>query len=168
MVEKLDAFLEETKAVTPQANPNYDPSSAALKGIGWQSAKDCSLALKNDRLEVTTSAANAKVNVAVKPAVEAGDLVLRIHLKSDQAGKIDLRWAEQGVKPLYFEDRLKRSVGYVAGESQTIEIPFTAKTAVTSMRIDFMQPAGKVEVDSVEILRAGKPEKQWGFSGRSG
>jgi arylsulfatase A-like enzyme len=165
MAKKLDAFLEETKAVTPQANLRYDPSSAALKEIGWQAAKDCSLTRKKDRLEITTSAANAKVNVVVKPPVEAGDLVLRIQLKSDQAGKIDLRWAEQGVKPLYFKDRLKRSGGYVAGESQIVDIPFSANQAVTSMRIDFMQPAGTVEVDRVEILRAGKSVKEWDFSG---
>ena len=164
MVSLLEAFLVETKAITPQANPNYDASSAAVKKMGWQAVKDCSLARKDNRLEITTSAAAAKVNVSLQPPLAAGQLVLKMDITSDQAGKIDLRWAEQGVRPMYFRDRLTRSGAYDAGKRTMLEIPFSAKKGVTSMRIDFMQAPGTIELNTVEILHAGKRLKRWDFS----
>ena len=164
MASRLDEFLTATGAVYPRANPNYDPSRGQLSEIGWRAVKDGRFADREDHLELNCLATNAHVNVGLKEPVAKGALVLRVRLESDRPGRIDLRWAEKGVKPLYFKDRLVRSEPFPADRPVTVEIPFEAAGAVTSFRVDLLRPPGKVKIRDLEIRRGEASEVAWDFT----
>lgn len=165
LAKRLDAFLADTGAVYPNANPNYDSVNGALSRIGWKAVKDGALSLEEPGvLQLTAEAENAHVNVTPKTAIPAGELLLRIQMKSDAPGRIDLRWAEKGVKPLYFKDRLVHSDPFPAGKEIVSEIPFSAGAPVSSLRIDFRRPPGEVEIRQVEIRKGDDVVATWDFA----
>ncbi len=157
MAAALDEFLKDTGAVYPKYNPNYDPTTSELRKKGWKSTKDCSLQVADDQVEITLSGNRSNITLTVNPPIDSGDLVLRLRLKSDNKTSIDLRWSESGVKPIFFNDRLKKSPPFPADDWHDIEIPFTAANAVTSMRIDFIRPPGRIDIDSIELLNIATP-----------
>lgn len=164
MVSLLDQFIADTGAVFPGYNPDYDAESATLRHAGWSAAQGAQLTKKDSHLNVQCVEDNSKVNLAVREPVEGGQLTLRVRMNShDHPSAIHLRWAEKGVKPLYFRDRLVVTKPIPAGEWTTLDIPFAAKKPVTSFRIDFMRPPGRVEIESVELLRGEKIERTWRF-----
>ncbi len=170
MAALLDEFIADTGAVYPKYNPNFDSEASVLRGMGWSPANGASLELADGHLVVHATEKDAKINLAVRPPADPGDLVLRLRVKPNgHPSPIHLRWAEQGVKPLYFRDRLAITKPVPADVATTIEIPFTAKKSVTSFRIDFifaiefMRPPGRIELESVELLRAGEVEREWRF-----
>lgn len=59
------------------------------------------------------------------------------------------------MKPLYYKTRLESSKEYAAGEWVTVEVPFSAKKAVTQLRVDFMQELGEMEIEEMRLLRGG-------------
>ena len=168
MAAKLDAFVEETAAVFPKYNPDYDPALKTLAQSGWRATKGCALALRDGILEVTATEPNAHVTLALKDPAATGALALRLTFKSATPGRIDLRWSEEAVTPQFFRERLVRSGGYRGGEWQPVEMPFTAKKPVTSFRIDFMAPPGVIALREVELLRDGTVERRWDFSAADG
>lgn len=153
MGKALDEFLADTGAVYPLPNPNYDPAAALLRETGIAPLLDATLVIDEATGIATFSTEEnpLKLNLTPKPEVGAGDLTFQIKLKSPSPGRIDLRWGEKGVKPLYFKTRLESSKGYVAGEWVTVEVPFSAEKAVTQLRVDFMQEAKRVEIDSIQL-----------------
>lgn len=153
MGQLLDRFLEDTGAVYPKPNPNYDPVAAAIGESGLRPTRGCTLALEGEQLVVTAGAENSHVTLALKQALEPGDLRFRLRLRAEHPGRIALRWSEKGVKPLFFKDRLQYSGPFEAGDRETVLIPFSANHPVTSFRIDFMAPAGKFRIDRIELVR---------------
>lgn len=162
MIAKLDAFLENTGAVLPNYNPNYQPSNPKLNELGLVPGKNAVLSIEDDKLVV--EATDTQVNFELETSANPGSLSLCVYFTSTAKGRIDLRWAEQGVKPEYYRSRLTRSDHYEESEETMVELPFEADAAVTSFRIDFMQPAGTIRVDKIEIRRNGAVEKTWAFT----
>ena len=111
-------------------------------------------------VEATDTQANFELETSANP----GSLSLSVHFISTASGRIDLRWAEEGVKPEYYRSRLTRSDHYPESEETMVELPFEAGATVTSFRIDFMQPAGTIRVEKIEIKRNGTVEKAWVFT----
>ncbi len=164
LAKKLDHFLTETGAVYGKANPNYDPKAAALKGLGIRPLKSASLSVKDGIATFVSEEPNGKIDIALKSNPAPGEFTLRIKFRTAAPGHIDLRWAEEGVKPIYFSDRLQRSKKYPAHENwQAIEIPFATAKALTNMRIDFMQAAGAVEIDEIAVMHDGETVWEQGF-----
>ena len=153
MAKALERFLADTGAVYPLANPNYDPAAALLNESGISPLLGATIAV-DDTSGIATLAGegpNLKLNLTLKPEVAPGDLTFTIKFRSPAEGRIDLRWAEKGVKPLYFNTRLEHSKRYAADAWIELRIPFAAEKAVTQMRVDFMQPGGSVEIDTMQV-----------------
>ncbi|MBP83935.1 MAG: N-acetylgalactosamine 6-sulfate sulfatase [Verrucomicrobiales bacterium] len=161
MAASLDNFLTNTNALIPNYNPAYQPSSAKLETLGFIAGKNAVLSLENNQLIV--EALDTKVNFELKTTAEPGDLTLAVHFTSTAPGRIDLRWAEEDVTPVYFKNRLVRSRNYPKSRKSTLILPFTAGATVTSFRIDFMQPAGTIQVEKIELQRHGTTEQSWTF-----
>jgi arylsulfatase A-like enzyme len=161
MAASLDNFLTNTSALIPNYNPAYKPSNAKLEILGFTPGKNALLSLENNQLIV--EALDTKVNFELKTTTEPGELSLAVHFTSTVPGRIDLRWAEEGIAPVYFKNRLVRSRNYPKSKKSTAILPFTAGTTVTSFRIDFMQPAGTIQVEKIELQRHGTTEQSWTF-----
>ncbi|MDF2377935.1 MAG: sulfatase [Verrucomicrobiales bacterium] len=165
MAKALERFLADTGAVYPLANPNYDPAAALLNESGISPLLGATLAV-DDTSGIATLAGegpNLKLNLTLKPEVAPGDLTFTIKFRSPAEGRIDLRWAEKGVKPLYFNTRLKHSKRYAADAWIELRIPFAAEKAVTQMRVDFMQPGGIVEIDTMQVTAGSEVMWKAGF-----
>lgn len=165
MAKALERFLADTGAVYPLANPNYDPAAALLNESGISPLLGATLAV-DDTSGIATLAGegpNLKLNLTLKPEVAPGDLTFTIKFRSPAEGRIDLRWAEKGVKPLYFNTRLEHSKRYAADAWIELRIPFAAEKAVTQMRVDFMQPGGSVEIDTMQVTAGSEVMWKAGF-----
>jgi arylsulfatase A-like enzyme len=161
MIASLEAFLEDTQAITPRYNPLYQPSNSKVRELGFFPGKNASLSLKDDQLIV--EALDTHVNFELKSVQQAGDLTLTLTFHSTTTGRVDLRWSEEGIKPTYFRDRLVRSKNYPANKNNTISLPISAGAAVNSFRIDFMQPAGTIEIEEILLQRDGVTQQRWDF-----
>lgn len=164
MAQKLDRFLERTAAVYHRPNPNYDIKSAMLRTNGIVAGKHALLSIQGSRLLLELEGENPQVNLQFPSSIPPGELKLTIMGTSTDQGRLDLRWAEKGVKPLYFRDRLKSSQAYPANEAFAIDVPFTPGKPVPSVRIDFRQKKGSVRIDQILVSRGGKAvwKTKWG------
>ena len=162
MIATLDTFLEKTGAVLPNYNPNYVPSNPILNELGLVPGKNAVLSIEDGKLVV--EATDTQANFELETSADPGSLSLSVHFTSTARGRIDLRWAEQDVKPEYFKSRLTRSDNYPESQDAMVELPFEAGATVTSFRIDFMQPAGTIQIEKIELKRNGAAEKTWLFN----
>ncbi|MEM6279423.1 MAG: sulfatase [Verrucomicrobiota bacterium] len=153
LASKLDAFLQNTGAVYPGPNPNYNPATAQLSELGIQPLLNASLRIEEGIAKFSSPRDNGKIELILKSPPPAGSFTLRLKLRSQSTGHIALRWGVKGVKPTYYKDRLQNSAKYVAGDWQQVEIPFSAENSLLRLRIDFMQQAGEVDLEAIELLR---------------
>ena len=130
--------------------------------MGWKAGKDCGLKLKDGSLFIKPTGKTPNVNVTWPKPITGGELKFRFRVRSTAKGIINLRWAEKGVKPLYFKDRWVRS-GALQSEWQVLEIPFTAKNPITGFRFDPPGGGGETEIGKMEILRGKEVLLSWDF-----
>ena len=161
---KLDSFETTTGAVTPRYNPAYLPTNPLLTELGFKVGKDTQLSIKEGKLILKALDQNAQTSLTLKDPAEPGDLELKLTFTSSAKGRIDLRWSEKGVTPLYFNTRLIHSKPYPASTETSVSLPLSARASVISFRIDFMQSAGTVRIEQIELLRKGKSEQNWKFT----
>ncbi|MEM1441059.1 MAG: sulfatase [Verrucomicrobiota bacterium] len=153
LAAQLDVFLESTGAVYPRPNPKFNPDTARLSELGIQPIQNATLRIEDGLGKFSFPEANGKFEVFLKKPPAVGPLLLSLKIRSTLPGKVALRWAEEGVKPLYFKDRLAHSKGYTAGTWETVEIPIVAKKPVVRLRIDFLQPASTIDIEALSLLR---------------
>lgn len=147
---KLDRFLKDTGAVFPRPNPNYNPASAELTKLGIRAGKGMKLDAAGGNLIASVEENNAQINLQLKEPSRQGEHTLVFDLFAEKPGRIALRWAEKGKKPLYFRDRLVLSSPYKVGAS-TIAIPFASENSVISFRADFQQQPGTVRISNIHF-----------------
>jgi hypothetical protein len=165
MARKLDQFLIDTSAVYQKPNPNYEADLSALSAIGIAPTRNCRLSEEDGKILLTATGENPHFTIRFKKPVEKGDLELVAEFTATEAGRIDFRWAEQGVKPLFYKDRLERSSKYKANQKTRIVIPFSAAHSGPSARVDFMQKSGSVRIEGITIQNQGAI--QWTSRGKS-
>ncbi|MDF1826450.1 MAG: sulfatase [Verrucomicrobiales bacterium] len=163
LAARLDAFLADTGAVHPRANPDFDPEAAAFTELGLKPLKNASLSAKEGIATFVSGKANGMIELTLKPNPSPGELKLHLKFHPSAPGRIDLRWAEKGIKPRYYRDRLERSGQYPANQWQTLEIPFTPSNAINHLRVDFIQPAGEVKIDEIQVINDGEVVWEQGF-----
>ena len=133
MRERLDAFLEDTKAVVPRLNPRWNPALARLSKLGWSSLKSCELRLEDGLLVATCAGGDPHFRFRPEAALPAGSYLVRTRVKRTNSGSIELRWEEAGMKPPYHADRLVRADA-PTGEWANLEFRFDAANPVASIR----------------------------------
>ncbi len=162
MNARLTEFLKESHAVYPKLNSAWAPEDKKITSMGWKAGKDCGLKLKDGSLFIKPTGKAPNVNVSWPKPIMGGKLKFRIRVRSTAKGIINLRWAEKGVKPLYFKDRWVRSAA-LQSEWQVLEIPFTAKNPITGFRFDPPGGGGETEIGKMEILRGKEALLSWEF-----
>ena len=160
----LDAFIADTGGVHPARNPAFDAKGRPLRRDGWQPHAGTQLAAVGGQLVIEHGKPDARLTLEVSPPAPPGDFLVRLRIRTrKQPTPIQLRWAEQGVQPRFFRDRLVVSAAAAADVWTTVELPVAAKHAVPALRLDFIRPAGRIDLKSVELLRHGTRQRQWTF-----
>lgn len=194
-VRKLDAmiesFLEDTNAVQPLPNPEFDISKyqpdlegkATLKGsgrpskktsqrpkklqkpvAGWQPGGTCRLAVSNRILTVTSTGVDPYLSFRLPREANATNFQLHITMKSDSKGNGQIFWQEKGAAPPFFRDRSKPFSVQHDGNAHEYSISFIAQKPVAGIRIDPSRGVGTVQFSNIRLTTAdGKLIHRWEF-----
>ena len=184
LVQELDAlieqFLDDTGAVRPIPNPNFDAAVYRLEDEGqprrktelapaaavahWQGNHQCKLAVSDGSLKIVSTGNDPHLSFTLPKPLPAGDFQLHITMTASASGGGQFFWREQGVKPAFFRDR---SVSFDIkhdGNSHEYRVAFKAKHAVTAVRLDPARSAGEIRVTSMKLTdAAGNGLFQWKF-----
>ena len=198
-VKKLDAmieqFLNNTAAVRPIPNPNFDPKQYRLEDegksqrkptklatrpgknrksigkpvAGWRPDRDCTLAVKGGSLVVSNTGKDPHLSFLLPKPLPAGTLELQMTMTSKSRGRGQFFWREDGVNPPFFRDRSVTFDMTHDGEPHEYRFTFQPKQAVTAVRLDPGQAAGEVLVLSMKLTdKDGKPLHVWTFGRKPG
>ena len=173
----IEAFLVDTNAVLPLANPNFDPSryrpelegKGSLRGgaqtpkkvtrgkrpakpvAGWRPGGTCELEFNDGVLTVNSSGGDPHLSSPLPKAVAQSPLVLRFAIASDSSGAGQIFWHERGVTPAFFRDR---SVGFDVrhdGQSHEHAVQIRPERPVVAVRIDPSRGAGKMKLSNIGL-----------------
>jgi arylsulfatase A-like enzyme len=188
--ELINRFLASTQAVVPMPNPDFDPAvyrpqdegkpglrkprkpaasaargSAPSKPIaGWKPSGDCTLALQDGSLVITSLGSDPYLSYELPEALPAGQYALDVVLASKGRGQGQLFWQKQGIRPPFFRDRSTTFAVTHDGAPHTYRIAFVAAHPVTAIRIDPGQAAGEIRVSKLQLRTADREQAfEWKF-----
>ncbi|NNE00952.1 MAG: sulfatase, partial [Pirellulaceae bacterium] len=191
LVMQLDGLIEQhlndTGAVRPLPNPNFDPSKyditqegkARLKGsaktakkptakrpgkpvAGWRPGGTCKLSVADGLLRIESTGKDPYLSYQLPAAIDKDSYTLHLRMKSDSAGSGQFFWKSTG-RP-FAADRSRLFDVTHDGEEHEYAIPFDVDAPVTSVRIDPSKDRGIIEVSSMRLTnRRGVTIFQWSF-----
>ncbi len=191
-VKQLDALIEqhlnETQAVRPLRNPNFDPSKfditkegkAELKGgaskkpaggkpkppgkpvAGWQPGGTCTLSAANGGLVVKSTGGDPHLSHSLAEPLPAGSYTVQFTMTSDASGNGQVFWQEQGAGPFKADRSIRFEVEH-DGEAHTYAVEFTATSPVIALRIDPSNGAGKIEISDIRLVGDEETLRLWIF-----
>jgi len=160
----LDKHLEETGALVPRKNPNYQPG-AAKEVAGWQPSGECWLERKQDTLVMHSMGADPFiVNTSVPDA--SGSLMVRFRMRSDSKGIGQFFWTTEKAPRFGPHQRLDFTPEH-DGAWHEYSIPFEANAALRAIRIDPSAGPGDLSFEWIRIEDSsggGRLVKEWRFS----
>ena len=191
-VTELDAliekFLQDTDAVVPLPNPNFDPAKyhpelegkGTLKGgtngpkkqtrrtsdsvVGWQPGGTSELSVSNGVLTVNSSGGDPYLSYRLPKEIAATSLTLHVTMKSVSSGMGQLFWQETGIVPAFVKSRSLPFNIQHDGQPHKYSVRFTAENSVVGVRIDPSTAAGRIEISDVYLSDdAGRVVYQWKF-----
>lgn len=158
----LEAFLQNTHAVVPKANPNYDPK-AANKAQDWTATGYLDLSQKDVGLQIRSFGESPMIIETTGLKAQPGSAVVEFKMRSLSAsGPGRIYWADDNKK---FDD--KNAVDFAMTDDglwheYRVELPL--KNAVGSLRV---MPASTQGVVHIEWIRLkdfkNNPIKEWNF-----
>lgn len=155
MAGRLDEFLADCEAVTPKLNPNWNPDLAELGKLGWRTLKNCEFVRMDDFLRVNCTGEDPFFRIQFDQQLPAGVYTMIADFERTTKGPVEIRWAEEGVKPAF-------GPGRKAGIQREVEIE--AKRPMTQFRVDPGSGAGAFDLRSWKILRDGEVVRFWNFA----
>ncbi|MEM9015591.1 MAG: sulfatase-like hydrolase/transferase, partial [Verrucomicrobiota bacterium] len=163
MGAQLAEFLESTGAVYPLSNPDYDPITVELTKAGWRPGALTKVTKSGGALWLDSSENKVEMTQTLAEALPSGTYEFLFELTPATGAHLDLRWGEEGVKPLFFRDRLEKKGAIPAGEQSEVRLIIEARHPITAFRIDVRRPRGKVILDRLLISHDGKLIRDWSF-----
>ncbi|MDF1852489.1 MAG: sulfatase [Verrucomicrobiales bacterium] len=181
-VEELDQLIEghieETKAVVPIPNPEFDPAKYRPERIGvpavrnkkkkpapkktaiggWTASGTSSIKRVDKQLQITSSGRDPYITASPFPQIAGGPFTLQIRMKSDANG--------QGA--VYYNrppsaDRMPQFPIQHDGEWHEYEIPIPSPS-LNLLRIDPARGTGTILIEWIRLVDAdGKNVKSWEF-----
>ncbi len=187
----IDRFLEETRAVVPVPNANFDPSAydpstegkarlrtsgrsarspARKKGrgkpvAGWTPSGDCTLALRDGSLVVRSTGGDPHLSFSLPETLPEGTYEVHVTMSSTGGGRAQWFWQERGVSPAFFRDRSVVFPMMHDGQSHEYRVSFTAKHPLVAVRLDPGQAPGKVDISTMKLVNDhGEIVFAWSFA----
>lgn len=159
VVQELDAhitaFLQDTHAVTPQPNPDYDPKSARLQQFGLSALNDCTIAVTNDgQLDVISTGGDPHFKLELPRPLPAGRFTLDMSVKSTAKGVGCVYWQEKGVQPPFQRQRRTEYQAVHDGHFRDYHVDFETKNPIVSVRIDPADQPGRIVIESLQLRDA--------------
>jgi len=186
LVRELDSLIEqhlqETQAVVPMANLNFDPAqfhperigipadrnkprqTIKAKPIAGWSPRNADLKIKQGRLVVTSRSNDPYLSTSLKKPVPPGDYIMEVTMSSTASGRGQFFWQEQGVNPQFFRDRSQSFDIKHDNQTYTYSIPFTSAHPVLAVRLDPGQGVGEVQISAIRLKSSvNKAVHEWVF-----
>ena len=187
----IERFLSDTQAVVPVRNPDFDPAAhrpedegraaprkdeapkptarrnarAGKPVAGWTPSGDCSLAVRNAALVVTSDGRDPYLSCSLPRPLPAGKFELRLTMSSTGSGPGQVFWQEQGIRPPFFRDRSTVFEITHDGMPHTSVIAFTTMEPLEAVRLDPGQGPGEIVVSAISLLDAmGQMTQEWKFN----
>jgi arylsulfatase A-like enzyme len=173
LIQQLDALIEqhlqETDAVVPLENLNFDPAqfhperigvpadrnkpkqTIKVKPVGGWSPRNADLKIKQGQLVVTSRSNDPHLSTPLKKTVPAGDYILEVTMSSTASGRGQLFWQEQGVSPPFIRDRSQLFDITHDNKIHTYKISFTTAHPVLAVRLDPGQGVGEIQISSIRL-----------------
>lgn len=179
-VKKMDAMIEShlvaTSAVVPVRNPTFDPSSFDLEregrpapkfiaasdrqkesttdggAMGWQAGGTCEISLTDQGLQVKSQGRDPHFRRRFNPSIAAGDLTLKIRLRSKSNGGGQVFWS--AAKQPFRAERSKVFEVVHDGMEHEIVVPFSPQKPIRSLRLDPSRDSGLIVIRELELLNA--------------
>ena len=161
----LDAWLADTGAVIPTANPGYaGPVTQVFEPVvidGWRVHKDAQGSARGGRLFLDGFGIDPYLFTAETPAV-SGELTLRIRMKASAGDGGQVFW-----KTTTNDDYRQQRVEFeppVGKKIEVVEVSFQAESDLTTLRLDPTNAVADVEIDWIELRRRdGEVLQRWEF-----
>ncbi|TWT60662.1 sulfatase [Rubinisphaera italica] len=175
----IDEFLKDTQAVLPLPNPRFDASKyqpklegkSSLKGgartpakkpakfldkpvAGWQPDGDCSLALREGKLIVTSSGTDPYFSYALQVPVEKSDFEITLTFSSDSSREGQFYWREAGKPGGFHRDRSIRFDVNHDGQPHTYHLKWSTQSPLTAIRLDPSKSNGKITITSIKVTKS--------------
>ena len=172
IVEQLDALIEahlqQTKAIQPQSNPDFDLNKynpqlegkprakqqkpAAKKAVaGWRPNQHCEARRAAGELQITSTGGDPYLIHQLTRPLPPGEYLVELKYKSQVRGQGQWFWHEQGVQPAFFRDRSVRFAMEHDGEPHTTQLRFTSSKPLVSLRLDPGQGPGSVAILQLKV-----------------
>jgi arylsulfatase A-like enzyme len=154
----ISAFLKDTEAVVPKANPNYKKPAPAV--AGWTPSKDAALSAKDGKLVVTSTGTDPYIVTQDVPK-GAGPYTLELTLASDSKGDAQVFWATADAKPFHRDRSVQFAVTHdKKPHAYTVKVP--SEQPLTGLRLDPSAGPGTISVEKLRLLdKDGKELKAW-------
>lgn len=179
-VRKLDGmiseFLAATGAVTPDANPAFDPNARAedpappagggrrpgvgAPVLGWSPSRDCTLQQTAAGLRIDSTGADPYLTVALDRSIPAVPLAVEIRMSSTARGAGQFFWREESVSPPFFRERSRPVEVIHDAMPHSYRLEFSPMHPVTAIRLDPAAGAGVIVLQQV-TLRNFQGEVVW-------
>ncbi len=155
---RIDAFLRETEAVVPIANPDYRKPAAAL--AGWTASKDAEIESTDGVILLKSTGGDPFLATRDLPST-AGPFTLEIAMQSKSQGSGQVFWSTATDKGFHRD----RSVPFEPKHDGTLHsypVKLPVPKAITGLRIDPATAAGEIRFESIRLKdQAGKVLKEW-------
>lgn len=185
----IESFLNETKAVRPVPNPNFNPDlyRPELEGVnmvgkkptgkprkpgksaaGWQPNHDCGLSVRDGKLVVKTWGGDPNLTYAFPKPLPSGRLTLKITLSSTADPSGELFWSGTDAPLAMSQARSQTFEIRSDGKPHEHRIEFTPTQGLTGIRLDPARSAGEVVVSKMSLHNAdGRPLHAWKFAAKT-
>ncbi len=172
----IEQHLNETGAVRPLPNPNFDPSKydinqegkAKLKGgantpkkqpkkpsgkpvAGWKPSGSCTLSIAEKTLVVQSTGRDPFLVHSFPQAIDGTSFTLHITFQSNSSGNGQLFWQQQGAGP-FKADRSELFDVQHDSQPHQYTIEFTPTAPLMALRIDPSRGQGKMEITDIRLV----------------
>lgn len=156
----IDAFLKDTEAVVPKANPGFGKQPAAGGGAGWTPSKDAAVATKDGVLVITSTGGDPYIVTRDLPA-GAGPYTVEFKMKSESRGAGQVFWTTADDKGFH-RDRSTTFEPKHDGEWHEYTVKLPPEKALTALRLDPATAVGEICLDAFRLKdKRGKVIRSW-------
>lgn len=159
---RIDAFLADTAAVIPRANPDHAPAPAEPAGplAGWTPSRDASLAVGDGAL-IVRSTGNDPFLANRSIPEGAGPYTVEIEMRSDSRGGAQVFWVTAADRAFH-RDRSAAFQPRHDGRRHRYEVRIPAEAPLTGLRLDPATAPGAIRLDALRLRdRTGRTLVAW-------
>jgi arylsulfatase A-like enzyme len=156
----IEAFLKETEAVVPKANPGFGKPPTAGGAAGWTPSKDAAIATKGGALVITSTGGDPFIFTRNLPA-GAGPYTIEFRMMSDSRGNGQIFWTTID-DPGFHRDRSATFKPKHDHEWHEYAVKLPVQKPMTGLRIDPSMAAGEVQLKAIILKdKDGKTIQSW-------